>query len=319
MTARLYLEDADLLAFDAEVLATRTLGGAPAVVLDRTAFYPEGGGQPADRGRLGDAQVVDVQEVDGEILHAIAGAVPSGRVQGEVDAARRRDHVQQHHGQHLLSAAFEGVAGARTVVASLWKVDDRATERLMTSFYRHLWQERLPPLQALRQAQLEILRSGVADPDDVPFNFFYTSNVSLPRGTFLALGGFDEEFPYAAWEDVELAYRATRAVPALRLVYRPTARTLHDHPTTLASFRRRQRRAGAAAATFARKHPELSHWLGLEEAKRPRTARPPRLVLMELAIRLLDPLGIRLPDSTYDRVLRWDYVEGLRDSVREGA
>jgi alanyl-tRNA synthetase len=59
--------------------------------------------------------VTDVQEMDGEILHLVEGTVPTGRVRGEVDAARRRDHVQQHHGQHLLSAAFEAVAGARTV------------------------------------------------------------------------------------------------------------------------------------------------------------------------------------------------------------
>ena len=115
MTERLYLDDADLLSFDAEVLAVRTLGGRPAVVLDRTAFYPEGGGQPADQGRLGGVPVVDVQEVDGEIVHALAGPAPEGKVAGEVDAARRRDHVQQHHGQHLLSAAFEATAGARTV------------------------------------------------------------------------------------------------------------------------------------------------------------------------------------------------------------
>lgn len=115
MTLRLDLADPSLLRFDAEVVAVRMLGGRPAVVLDRTAFYPEGGGQPADRGRLGGVPVVDVQEVDGEVLHALEGEPPAGRVTGEVDAARRRDHVQQHHGQHLLSAAFEKVAGARTV------------------------------------------------------------------------------------------------------------------------------------------------------------------------------------------------------------
>ena len=115
MTLRLDLADPSLLRFDAEVVAVRVLGGRPAVVLDRTAFYPEGGGQPADRGRLGGVLVVDVQEVDGEVLHALEGEAPAGRVTGEVDAARRRDHVQQHHGQHLLSAAFEKVAGARTV------------------------------------------------------------------------------------------------------------------------------------------------------------------------------------------------------------
>jgi len=111
---RLYLDDPDLLTFEAEVVSVRSLAGRPAVVLDRTAFYPEGGGQPADRGRLGDVPVVDVQEVDGEILHLVEGAPPAGRVRGEVEAERRRDHLQQHHGQHLLSAAFEATAGART-------------------------------------------------------------------------------------------------------------------------------------------------------------------------------------------------------------
>ena len=115
MTERLYLADPYLARFDAEVVAERRLGDRPAVVLTRTAFYPEGGGQPADRGALGEAKVVDVQEVEGEILHAIDGTPPRGRVAGEIDWARRFDHMQQHHGQHLLSAAFERSLGARTV------------------------------------------------------------------------------------------------------------------------------------------------------------------------------------------------------------
>lgn len=115
MTERLYLDDAELLAFDAEVVAVRERGGAAAVVLDRTAFYPEGGGQPADRGRLGGVPVVDVVDADGDVLHVLGGPPPAGRVRGEVDAARRLDHVQQHHGQHLLSAAFAARAGAQTV------------------------------------------------------------------------------------------------------------------------------------------------------------------------------------------------------------
>jgi alanyl-tRNA synthetase len=115
VTDRLYLSDAALLDFDATVVAVRSHGGRPAAVLDRTAFYPEGGGQPADRGSLGGVPVLDVREEGGEILHVLGGAPPAGRVAGRVDAGRRRDHVQQHHGQHLLSAAFEARAGARTV------------------------------------------------------------------------------------------------------------------------------------------------------------------------------------------------------------
>jgi len=115
VTDRLYLDAPDLLTFEASILAVRTLGDHPAVVLDRTAFYPEGGGQPADRGDLSGMPVLDVQEVDGEVLHALGGPVPEGPVRGRVDGLRRRDHLQQHHGQHLLSAAFEAALGARTV------------------------------------------------------------------------------------------------------------------------------------------------------------------------------------------------------------
>jgi alanyl-tRNA synthetase len=115
VTERLYLTDSELTEFEAQVVARRALGGQTAIVLDRTAFYPEGGGQPADRGEIGGIPVVDVQEVDGEILHVLGGPAPDGRVQGRIDPVRRLDHVQQHHGQHLLSAAFEALRGARTL------------------------------------------------------------------------------------------------------------------------------------------------------------------------------------------------------------
>jgi len=115
MTERLYLADPYLTRFEAEVLEERQLGGRSALVLSRTAFYPEGGGQPADLGTLGGARVVDVQEVEGEVLHVVEGAFARGVVAGEVDWARRFDHMQQHHGQHLLSAAFEAALGAPTI------------------------------------------------------------------------------------------------------------------------------------------------------------------------------------------------------------
>src|SRR5215469_9320962 len=71
MTERLYLADPYLRAFRARVVAMRELDGKPAALLDRSAFYPEGGGQPGDRGTLGGARVLDTQERDGEILHVI--------------------------------------------------------------------------------------------------------------------------------------------------------------------------------------------------------------------------------------------------------
>jgi alanyl-tRNA synthetase len=115
MTERLYLGDSYLLEFDARVVAQREHDGRPAAVLDRTAFYAESGGQPWDTGSLGEAAVVAVIDRDGEILHVLDRPLAEGPVRGRVDGPRRRDHREQHHGQHLLSQAFVGVAGARTV------------------------------------------------------------------------------------------------------------------------------------------------------------------------------------------------------------
>jgi alanyl-tRNA synthetase len=113
--SKLYLDDPYLLEFDATVVDRRQHEGHPAVVLDRTAFYAENGGQPWDTGRLNDVQVVAVLELGGAILHVLERPLAADRVHGSVDPRRRLDHMQQHHGQHLLSRAFLYVASARTV------------------------------------------------------------------------------------------------------------------------------------------------------------------------------------------------------------
>jgi alanyl-tRNA synthetase len=118
MTERLYYSDSHLLEFDARVVSVSTLGdGRAAVALDRTAFYPTGGGQPNDTGTLGPARVVDCVEDEGEsVLHVLDGDAPEqgAHVRGRVDGARRRDHMQQHTGQHILSQAFVEMYGAQT-------------------------------------------------------------------------------------------------------------------------------------------------------------------------------------------------------------
>ncbi len=117
MTSRLYYTDATLRAFDASVVESGVHEGRPFVFLDRTAFYPTSGGQPFDTGRLGGVAVVDVvDEDDGRIRHVLEGALAAGgTVHGEVDWPRRFDHMQQHTGQHILSAAFDRLYGVRTV------------------------------------------------------------------------------------------------------------------------------------------------------------------------------------------------------------
>lgn len=115
MTDRLYYHDPHCVEFDATVTAVETLEGKPAVRLDRTAFYPTSGGQPHDIGTLDAVRVIDVVDADGDVLHVIDGEMAVGaRVYGKVDWARRFDHMQQHTGQHVLSAAFDRVASART-------------------------------------------------------------------------------------------------------------------------------------------------------------------------------------------------------------
>src|SRR4051812_25564671 len=98
MTERLYFTDGRPLAFTGRVVEVTSHEGRPAAVLDRTAFYPTGGGQPNDEGTLGAARVVDVVEPEeGRILHVLDAALAVGdEVEGRVDAARRRDHTQQH-------------------------------------------------------------------------------------------------------------------------------------------------------------------------------------------------------------------------------
>jgi alanyl-tRNA synthetase len=119
---RLYHDDPLLLAFEARVTLRASFGDRPSVLLDRTAFYPEAGGQMADRGTLGGALVVDVQEdEEGRIHHVLEGALPEvgDLVGGTIDKARRRVHMALHTGQHMLSRALVEVCGAETVSARL--------------------------------------------------------------------------------------------------------------------------------------------------------------------------------------------------------
>ncbi len=109
MTERLYYLDPYLKEFKARVVRKTEQG----LVLDRTAFFPTGGGQPCDLGTLNGVEVTDVVEVGGDVVHAVAQPL-EGEVRGVIDWERRRDHMQQHHGQHLLSEAFLQVARAQT-------------------------------------------------------------------------------------------------------------------------------------------------------------------------------------------------------------
>lgn len=116
MTERLYYDDCYLRAFDAEVCACDKGEGGYAVRLDRTAFYPTSGGQPFDIGTLGGAHVRDVYINEGEVWHLVDVPLAVGaRVHGEIDWARRFDHMQQHAGEHLLANAAYRLLNGHTI------------------------------------------------------------------------------------------------------------------------------------------------------------------------------------------------------------
>jgi len=110
VTERLYYSDSHLIEFEARVVdVTERVSGWTAVVLDRTAFYPTGGGQPSDTGMLNRSRVVEcIDDGDNGVLHVVQGVAPArdAIVRGRVDWARRLDHIQQHTGQHILSQAL---------------------------------------------------------------------------------------------------------------------------------------------------------------------------------------------------------------------
>jgi alanyl-tRNA synthetase len=147
-----------LTEFDAVVVATNEVSQDRAgVVLDRTAFYPTGGGQPHDMGTLAGARVVDCIDREGDgVLHVVEGAAPAvgACVSGRVDWARRLEHIQQHTGQHLLSQALVKLFDAPTrsfrmmervceIDVELKEPTDEKIERAVDLANRIVWEDRV--------------------------------------------------------------------------------------------------------------------------------------------------------------------------------
>ena len=116
MTQKLYEADSYVQNFTAQVLACTPVQGGFAVVLDRTAFFPEGGGQPCDTGTLGNARVLAVHTDGVTITHTTDAPLPMGStVTGQLDWAARLDAMQQHTGEHILSGTLHRLFGAENV------------------------------------------------------------------------------------------------------------------------------------------------------------------------------------------------------------
>jgi alanyl-tRNA synthetase len=156
-TERLYYKDSHLIEFEARVIdQSERVSGWTAVTLDRTAFYPTGGGQPSDTGTLDGTRVVEcVDDEQNGILHVVQGRAPEigSTVRGRIDWLRRLDHIQQHTGQHILSQAFIQLFNAPThsfrVLEHSCEIDidmliprDEVIERAVELANNVIWEDR---------------------------------------------------------------------------------------------------------------------------------------------------------------------------------
>jgi glycosyltransferase involved in cell wall biosynthesis len=167
---------------------------------------------------------------------------------------------------------------------------------------------RTPFLRWLYSEGEQFAYDRIEDAEDVSFEFFYSSNLSLPR-RWLLDEPFDTSFPYAAWEDIELGYRLQKR--GMRIVFERRAHLLHDHATSLPRFCRRQERAGYCAVVFYRRHPELGGLLGLGPGGPPARPRLAGHLLRAPCARLLERLPVEPPPRLWREVLRYHYVRGL--------
>jgi len=177
------------------------------------------------------------------------------------------------------------------------------------------WHHRIrvtPFLRYINEQGLQFGYGMIRDPKDVPFNFFYASNLSISRELFLS-HLFEGNFRAAAWEDIEVGYRLKKK--GMRLIYEPSAIVEHDHPTSVRSFAKRQRMVGRSAVVFYRLHPELGSFLGLSPGGPPPFPARSHVLAMEIAIRLLERTTVERPDW-WNEVMRVHYLKGLHEGWR---
>ncbi|MDQ6894064.1 MAG: glycosyltransferase [Acidobacteriota bacterium] len=230
-------------------------------------------------------------------------------------ASARNRGVREARGRHILFLGDDTVPETRLLAVHAGAHAEKRAHPVAVLGYTTWPRDRRvsPFLHHINEYGLQFGYALIQDPDSVPFNFFYTSNISLPRELLLEEGLFDTTFPHAAWEDIELAYRLMRR--GMKIVYRPAAVARHHHEITFSSFRRRQERAGESAAIFYAKHPELGDFLAVPQALRFHDRSPLSRRVMAWWAGLGERWEVPGARQALDRVLREDYLRGLRRSL----
>jgi alanyl-tRNA synthetase len=162
MTQRIYYNNSFAREFDAEVLSCEQEGERWRVILDQTAFYPTSGGQPHDLGTLGGIRVVEVADAEEKIVHYTSAPVKLGPLHGQIDWARRIDHMQQHTGQHLLSAAFIELFGFPTVSFHLGREASTIDLEAPSIVPRHIEEAERRTNEIIFEDRLVAVRYGTA-------------------------------------------------------------------------------------------------------------------------------------------------------------
>ena len=172
-----------------------------------------------------------------------------------------------------------------------------------------------PFMRYINEMGLQFGYSIINDENNVPFTFFYTSNISVQREFLLQGKLFDIEFPYAAWEDIELSYRLkTRG---LQLVYNKNAIGYHHHDISFASFRKRQEQCGYAAHIFYNIHPELRELLAIDSCKNHNPIIKLNLKLVELFCLFAEKcLPMSFPNF-YNLIMNHYYRKGVKKYRRD--
>ena len=253
-----------------------------------------------------------------ERLDAISPPYPfrSFRQENSGPAAARNRGIEEARGRWVLFLGDDTVPEPDLLAVHARAHDEPRTHPVAvlgyTTWPRH---RRVSPfLHHINEYGLQFGYGLIEDPEAVPFNFFYTSNISLPRALLRAAGLFDTTFPHAAWEDIEIAYRMMRM--GMKILYRPAAVARHYHDITFDSFRRRQEKAGEAAAIFFEKHPELGDFLGVPQALRFEEEGYLRGGLLSSWAALCERWDLPGGRRALDSVLRHDYLRGLNRALK---
>lgn len=257
------------------------LGRAVGALLEQTASADDYEIVVVDDGST-DATPAVAAEVTAQASHRVRYL----RQENRGPAAARNLGTREARGEIILYTGDDCLADRRLIETHL-RVHE--TEGDVGVVGHVAWHPELTitPFMAFLEEGVQFGFKHIQDPDQVTAWSFYTANCSVRRHWVEEAGWFDEDFKYAAYEDIELAYRMQKR--GLRIVYRPAAITYHYHPTTLRSYLKRQRLAGRSAVLFAKKHPEAKEMLGIHHAALASTA----VEFFEAATAYAYALGVR--------------------------